>query len=161
MTSFKVFTPALSDPPKDSLISNEYGLYDNVLLGLSTIPQRKDGGKDNNIRFATRFEIEGYCGASSNTTAFTCPAGKRAYICFLGFDLLALGAGEELFSLELQTFSGALEVFKARTMLLHQQVNLHVEPAQGLVLEAGESIKGYTDNQNVYVYGFGYLIDAL
>lgn len=163
MGVYKVFKGNAGKSPKQTIYTPEYEQLDDVLCGLFSISQRKDGGKNNNVKFATRFNIEASCTFGDTIIAKTCPAGKRMYISFLCFSIYQSGASARNNSvIQLNTFNGNLEVCEVYTYTQRETKTLIIAPPQGIVLEAGESIQIFSDNETeVRISGFGYQIDAL
>jgi hypothetical protein len=132
--------------------------FDNVLLGLAQIKKRKDKAPEQDILIAERFIIDSQS-LGGNEQAFTCPAGKRAYISVLtmnAYHIEANGLKEHV--LKFTKKDGTKDII-AKINLYYQfdtQV-IVLSPPNGLVLEEGEGLEINPDgNNHIYLNGFGY-----
>lgn len=151
---FKSPTPIYS-PKTTDFIPNNPILYYDVLLGLSRIPKRKDKAPEQDTIVAQRFSFNASCPTTDDQVVYTCPKGYRAYLNVLVCNVYHSGvAGTDTTEIEVGNSSYA----HIMTYAQNQIENVVITPAQGTVLNEGETIHVYTDSKAVaYVNGQGYL----
>ena len=151
---FKSPNPIYSPKPSDYIQPNPV-LYYDVLLGLSRIPKRKDKAPEQDTIVAQRFSFNASCPTSDDQVVYTCPKGYRAYLNVLVINSHHTGvAGADTITLEV----GNEDYAHLMTYAQNEVENMVITPAQGTVLNEGETIHVYTDSKAVaYVNGQGYL----
>lgn len=150
----KVFKSPYPVGKTPTYVPNEPVFFNDVLLGLARLKKRKDNAPEQDVLLAQKFKIESsLVDYNNNTTAFTCPAGKRAYLVCLNIADWHGGASGYNFT-EVDIGVGQINI---SSYTQNTTQNIIIQPAQGIVLDAGESIKIYTDAlSKCQITGFGY-----
>ena len=151
---FKSPDPIYKPKPSDYIQPNPV-LYYDVLLGLSRIPKRKDKAAEQDTIIAERFSFNASCPTNDDQIVYTCPKGYRAYLNVLVCNVYHSGvAGTDTVEIEV----GDDPYAHIMTYAQNQIENIIITPAQGTVLNEGETIHVYTDGKAVaYLNGQGYL----